>query len=254
MAEKEKILVLDDNPKWLKTVENILAPEYDLTLTQDNQEAINKVKSNNYVLVILDMKLTEGTTGIDVLIKMREKKPDLRAIILTGYNQSSLAVASMQAGALDYITKQPRLPDRLKESIAKHKKVQLIKVFLSYEHTDAKEVSSLHKKLTAQGFLSWIDRNDMGAGRWELQIKKAIRAADFFIPCLSKNSNRKEGFIRKEIKFALEKQDELNEDAGYIIPLRLDECEIPESLKDFHAVDLFKGGFSKLVELLLSKK
>lgn len=255
MGEREKILVLDDDSRWLRSVGKILGAEYELTLTQSHQEAINKVRSINFALVMLDIRLEGGANGIDVLIKMRKSVPDLRAIILTGYDKSDLAVASLQAGALDYITKGPNLLFRLKAAINKHKRTELVKVFLSYVKADIKKVLSLHGRLTAQGFLPWIDRQDIKAGRWEPQIKKAIRNSDFFIACLSPNSINKTGFIKREFKFALEKQDEFDEDEGYIIPVRLVNCEIPEPLNQFQGVDLFKeDGFVKLVKMLLSKK
>lgn len=257
MSEREKILVLDDQTRWLKILEKLLGAEYDLTLTKTNREAILKVKSVNFVLVILDMKLEGGANGIEVLMQMRKSVPNLRAIILTAHDKSEFAVASLQAGALDFITKGPQnvLALRLKESISKHKRTELIRVFVSYTRADFKRVSALHSKLTAQGLLPWIDVQDTKAGRWEPQIKKAIRDSDFFIACLSPNSVTKTGFIKKEFKFALERQDELNEDEGYIIPVRLADCELPEPLSQFQGVDLFKeGGFVKLVKLLLSKK
>src|SRR5262245_48473592 len=86
----------------------MLGSQYDLFCTQSNRDAIEKVKTTPFVLVILDWKLENGTTGLDVLDQMRKSVPDLRAIILTALNSSDLAVASLQAGALDYITKGPR--------------------------------------------------------------------------------------------------------------------------------------------------
>ena len=258
---KERILVLDDNDKWLKSIEAMLGSEYDLFLTTSNREAVQKVRTTPFSLVILDWKLENGTTGLEVLDKMRKSVPDLRAIILTALDQSVLAVASLQAGALDYITKGPRrvgddnLSEKLTAAIKKHKKGNdLIKVFLSYARADRHKVSRLRSKLVAQGFLPWFDLHDVKAGRWEPQLKKAISEADYFLACLSPNSIDKTGFVKKELKWALEKQDEFDHEDPYIIPVRLAECERPEQLKQFQSVDLFKeGGFTKLVRMLLTK-
>ena len=257
---REQILVLDDDPRWLKTIEAILAPEYDLFLTQGNREAIQKVKTTPFALVIIDFKLADGVTGLEVLDQMRKSVPDLRAIILTAFDKSVLAVASLQAGALDYITKGPRrgpnnLSEKLIAAIKKHKKGNgLIKVFLSYARADVNRVLRLRSKLVAQGFLPWLDLQDAKAGRWEPQIIKAIREADYFLACLSPNSVDKTGFIKKELKWALDKQDEFAHHEAYIVPVRLVECERPEELKQFQSVDLFKdGGFTKLVKMLLTK-
>jgi len=255
VSHREKILILDDRRMWLRRLNDILAPYYDLTLTQSNNEAIKRVANHNYVLVILDMKLAYGATGLDVLVRMRKRVPSLRAIILTAYDESSLAVASLKAGALDYITKGPQLATKLLASINKHKRMEVVKVFLSYDRTDFKTVSTLHRRLTAQGFVPWLDRYDIRAGRWEPQIKKAIKQADFFVPCLSNNSVSNRGFIRKELSVALARQDEFGEEEGFIIPARLSDCEIPRVLKEFQVVSLFKDhGFERLVKMLMSKK
>lgn len=254
MTAREKILVLDNEEKWLQKVKKILTFHYDLTLTQSNNEAIKKVATQNYALVIIDMKLAHGTSGIDVLVKMRKRVPNLRAIILTAYDEGSFGFASSQAGAVDYITKKPGLGSRLVASINKHKRSEVVKVFLSYESTDLKAVSALHKKLTARGFVPWLDRADIRAGRWEPQIRKAIKQADFFVPCLSKKAISKRGFIKRELALALARQTEFAEDEGFIVPVRLADCGIPDALKEFQVVDLFRDRFETLVKMLMSKK
>lgn len=254
MSEKEKILVLDDQPSFLRKIKKILGSEYDLTPTISHEEAIKAVKSISYVLVILDWNLKSGIDGIDVLIEMRKSVPDLRAVMLTNYDKSAIAVASIYAGALDYITKLPleTLAPRLKYAINKHKRTKLTKVFLSYERKDIKIVSNLRRDLSIQGFLPWQDTEEIRAGKFQPQIRDEINNSDFFIACLSPNLINKTGFVQREIKWALEKQEEFPENIGYIIPVRLVDCEIPKSLKDFQAVDLFKeDGFIKLVRMLL---
>ena len=256
MTRREKILVLDDDKRWLEQVDNILSPHYDVELTTSYRQAIRKVGIEHYAIVVLDMKLPDGVSGVDVLVKMRKRVPNLRAIILTGYDKSSLAVASMRVGALDYITKTPELPSKLIASIDEHKHADVIKVFLSYDRADLRAVSNLHRRLTVQGFVPWLDRNDIMGGRWEPQIKKAIKqTADFFVPCLSDNSVSSRGFIRKELSIALARQRELGADTPFIVPVRLADCDIPKVLKAFQAVSLFKDqGFNKLVKILISKK
>jgi ActR/RegA family two-component response regulator len=255
LSGREKILVLDDDRRWLDAVSDILTPHYDLALTTSHQEAIRKVASQHYALVVLDFKLPEGVSGIDVLVKMRKRVPNLRAIILTGYPESSDAVAVMKAGALDYIEKGSDLGKTLIEAINAHKRTDLVKVFLSYDRRDYKAVANLHRRLTVQGFVPWVDRNDILGGKWEPQIKKAIKQADFFIPCLSRDSGRSRGFIRRELSMALERQEELGADTPYIVPVRLSECEIPKALKEFQTVSLFKDhGLNRLVKILMSKQ
>jgi hypothetical protein len=68
------------------------------------------------------------------------------------------------------------------------------------------------------------------------------------IVCLSETSVNKAGFVQKEIRFALDVADEQPEGRIYIIPLRLKECDVPERLKKWHWIDLFrKRGYERLL-------
>ena len=70
--------------------------------------------------------------------------------------------------------------------------------------------------------------------------------------CLSRDSVTKEGYAQKEIRFALDVADEKPEGTSYLIPLRLEECQVPERLRRWQWVDFFaEGGYDKLVKALM---
>jgi len=61
----------------------------------------------------------------------------------------------------------------------------------------------------------------------------------------------KSGYVQKEIRYALDVADEKPENAIFLIPCRLEECEVPERLRAYHWVNLFQdSGFSGLVRAL----
>jgi DNA-binding response OmpR family regulator len=103
--EKKQILVVDDEPNWLLTIKNVLQADYALTLKTDPSEALDSLVENHFSLVILDMKFPDGTQGLDVFRRMRERSPDLRAIILTGFPDVDDAVKTFKMGFLDYLRK-----------------------------------------------------------------------------------------------------------------------------------------------------
>ncbi|TEU14702.1 MAG: TIR domain-containing protein, partial [Anaerolineales bacterium] len=125
-------------------------------------------------------------------------------------------------------------------------------IFLSYAREDEKKVESLYQKLSNAGFKPWMDKKDIRPGeRWEFSIRRAIRDSDFFVACLSANSVAKRGWIQREIKRALDLWQEKLEDDIYLIPVRLEDCEMPESLHDIQWVDLFKeDGWTQLVKAI----
>ena len=71
------------------------------------------------------------------------------------------------------------------------------------------------------------------------------------IVCLSRASITKTGYVQKEIKVALDVADEQPEGTIFLIPLRLEECEVPQRLSRWHWVNLFEpGGYERLLRAL----
>ncbi len=65
------------------------------------------------------------------------------------------------------------------------------------------------------------------------------------------SSINRSGYRHEELKLALEKTELLDEDKVFIIPVRLEKCEMPESLGRLQRVDLFEaGGYKKLIRAL----
>ena len=131
-----------------------------------------------------------------------------------------------------------------------------LKVFLCYSHKDYAQVYSLYQKLSSNGVDTWLDKVSLLPGQdWELEIKKAVRSADIFIACLSKVFVGKSGFSQKEVRLALDAADERPEGTIYIIPLRLEVCEVPDRLRRWHWCDLFEqNGYEQLTRSLKTRE
>ena len=117
-----------------------------------------------------------------------------------------------------------------------------LKVFLCHASQDKPAVRELYKRLAAEKWIDpWLDEEDLLPGQdFDLEIYKAARNSDSIIICLSKVSVAKEGYVKKEIRRALDVADEKSEGAIYIIPLRLDDCTPSfERLKQLHFADYF---------------
>jgi anti-anti-sigma factor len=114
-----------------------------------------------------------------------------------------------------------------------------VQIFLSYSHNDREKVEILYMYLFDKGFNPWMDIKNVLPGEvWAKCIHDAIIGSDFFIACLSLNSVNKRGLIQSEIKSALEVWATKLSNDIYLIPVRLDECEIPAELKGFQYVDI----------------
>ena len=125
-------------------------------------------------------------------------------------------------------------------------------IFLSYVREDKEKVEKLYQKLSDEGFKPWMAKKDIFPGeQWEFRIPQAIRRSDFFLVCLSASSIDERGWIQREIKQALDIWQEKLDSDIYLIPVRLEDCEVPESLRKFHWVNLFEeDGWTRLVEAI----
>lgn len=132
-----------------------------------------------------------------------------------------------------------------------NKSTKQVRVFLIHAHSDRDSVHRLHQRLRRDGIDAWLDVENLQPGQdWQREIRKAILTSDAVIVCLSRAFNELHGYRHEELKLALEKAS-LLVDKVFVIPARLEDCDMPESLRHLHRVDLFvKGGLRKLVTAL----
>jgi hypothetical protein len=127
-----------------------------------------------------------------------------------------------------------------------------LKVFLCHASTDKPKVRELYRYLKRRGINPWFDEEHLVGGQdWQVEIPKALATSDAIIICLTKNSIDKEGYIQKEIKFALDKALEMPEGRIFLIPVKFDECEVPFTLSRYQWVDLtVESGYAKMMKAL----
>jgi hypothetical protein len=129
------------------------------------------------------------------------------------------------------------------------------RIFISYAREDSAAAIRLFKSLEKHGYAPWLDRRKLLPGQdWPRRIDGAIASSDFFIPCFSAKSVRKRGAFQAEIRLALECARRMPLDEVFLIPLRLDECAVPERIRqETQFVDLFpdwQAGFARVIEII----
>jgi len=98
------ILVLDDEKDACELMERVLSPAHEVVSFTEEDEAIQYVKDNPVDLAILDIKLKK-MFGVDVLDVLRKARPEVKALMLTGYPTLKTAEQAITLGAYDYLTK-----------------------------------------------------------------------------------------------------------------------------------------------------
>lgn len=103
------ILIVDDDAAIRKSLEFLLKRAgYDVESCPDPECALQKVRSNEYQLILMDMNFgisTSGEDGIALLRKVKIFLPDTPIILITAWGSIELAVEGIKAGAFDFITK-----------------------------------------------------------------------------------------------------------------------------------------------------
>ena len=127
-----------------------------------------------------------------------------------------------------------------------------LKVFLCHCSEDKQAVRELNTKLEEDGYDPWLDEEDILPARlWTDEIQQGLHASHAIVVCLSKEFQYKEGFVQKELGYALELAEEKPDRALFLIPVRLEDCGIPARLSSWQCIDLYlPGGYAKLKAVL----
>lgn len=107
--------------------------------------------------------------------------------------------------------------------------------FLSYAKEDSVFVRGLAARLLQDGVLTWFDERDLLPGDdWKRKIDDGVEKSDVVLVFLSSISVSKTGYFQRELKYALEQLQLRPEGTRYIIPIIIDGCQPPPSLRNIH--------------------
>ena len=146
MVQKARILAVDDDQNILKVVQAILQEkDYEVDTAQTGEEAIKKTKENTYDLMLIDIRLPD-TEGTELLTKVRDTKPRIRKIIVTGYPTLQNAVTAVNKAADAYVMKPfdvDNLLNTIEDQLAKQKKERSFseEIVAEFIETRLKEMS-----------------------------------------------------------------------------------------------------------------
>jgi len=111
-ATGRKVLVVDDEAVAANSVRRTLSRRgFRVDEAFSGNEALNRILSEMYDLVLLDMKMPD-TNGLELLPIIKKHRPNLPVVMVTGYASIDTAVEAIQRGASDYVAK-PFTPDEL---------------------------------------------------------------------------------------------------------------------------------------------
>ncbi len=121
MAEKQKILITDDDRISRVVLQGLLKDQYEIIMAASGREAINHLKQDPHIdLIILDIVMPD-ISGFDTirLIREREETKEIPVIFITAKDSEEDEMEGLHLGASDYITK-PFLPAIVKLRVENH--------------------------------------------------------------------------------------------------------------------------------------
>ena len=116
MSDGPRLLVVDDEDVVCRSCRRIFEPRgFDVTTSKDAAEALSLATEHEYDAILLDIKMPV-MDGIQFLQQLRNTKPDIPVIFITGYPSVATAASATRLGAADYVTK-PFTPHEVVESV-----------------------------------------------------------------------------------------------------------------------------------------
>ena len=117
-VQKTRVLVVDDDPSMSRFLSSFLSRlNYEVSTASSGEEAVRMFRVYDPSLVLLDMAMT-GMDGIDTLERLKQIKPEVSIIVVSGQNNPDLIFRASKAGAEDYISK-PFEPKDLETRVAR---------------------------------------------------------------------------------------------------------------------------------------
>jgi two-component system, NtrC family, nitrogen regulation response regulator NtrX len=106
-----KILIIEDESAIRRVLTKILSeenPTYTVEEAEDGASGFEKIKNNDYDLVLCDIKMPK-MDGVEVLEAVKKIKPEIPMVMISGHGDMETAIQTMRLGAFDYISKPPDL-------------------------------------------------------------------------------------------------------------------------------------------------
>ena len=129
MADKlnASVLLVDDEEQFLQVLsERLTNRGLHVSSVTSGEEAVAMVENKNFDAVVVDLAMP-GIDGIETTKKIKEKRPDLEIIILTGHATVKAGIEAMKLGAEDFLEKPVDLNvllERISEAKQKRMRIQ----------------------------------------------------------------------------------------------------------------------------------
>jgi two-component system response regulator RegA len=105
MPADRSLLIVEDDKSFLQRLARAMESRgFSVTAAESVADGLTQLETISPAFAVVDMRLEDGN-GLDVISALKRRRPDARAIILTGYGNIATAVNAVKLGAVDYLSK-----------------------------------------------------------------------------------------------------------------------------------------------------
>ena len=118
LPQDRSLLIVDDDMPFRTRLGRAMEKRgFEIQLAESVAEAKTMIAERPPAFAVVDLRLGDGD-GLEVVTDVHSRRPDCRAVMLTGYGNIATAVAAVKAGAVDYLAKPADAEDVLKALLA----------------------------------------------------------------------------------------------------------------------------------------
>ena len=105
MPGDRSLLIVEDDKSFLQRLARAMEGRgFTVTTAESVADGLTQLETTSPAFAVVDMRLEDGN-GLEVISALKRRRPDARAIILTGYGNIATAVNAVKLGAVDYLSK-----------------------------------------------------------------------------------------------------------------------------------------------------
>jgi two-component system response regulator AtoC len=234
-SEPMRILIVDDEEIVRQTIGDYLGQAgLQVDVASDGQGGLDRIRAYDYDLALVDLRMP-GMDGITLLGEIRELKPELSVVIVTGHGNMDSAIQALRLGAVDFLTKPNKL---LELDAVLEKSARLLGL-----HRDRQRLKDTIGGIQSLDYLRNRNRKIIGTSRATQEVRKQIKLAaeegcDTILITGETGSGKE--VAAREIHFMAEDQDS---------PFIAVSCPaLPDSLVESELFGHVKGAYTGATE------
>ncbi len=134
----ESVLLVDDEKDNLEALQRLLRSEFDVTITESGIEALKLVQAKEFAVIVSDQRMPE-ISGVDLLEKVKQLRPHMVRILLTGYTEVESVIGAINRGSIYRYIAKPWDPEDFKISLRQAAESYRLKKDLDQKNRDLSE-------------------------------------------------------------------------------------------------------------------